>query len=239
MRAATLITAMALGACSSAGTGERASASGAGARTYDVEGFERVALEGSSDVVVRTGLAPSVRAEGDREALDELEIEVQGDTLRVGLKRHGWLFGSGRHGRVKVFITMPSLAAASIGGSGQVAVDRVQGERFEGSIGGSGNLTIDALEVAAAEFAVAGSGDVQAKGKAGRLSANIAGSGNLDLAQVESATASVSVAGSGNARLSASETADVAVMGSGDVTVNGPAKCSVTKAGSGTVRCNA
>ena len=101
MRLAILVSALAVSACSSPGHSESAAqgSSGGPTRSYNLEGFEKVALEGSSEVVVRTGLAPSVRAEGDPEALDQLEIVVDGNTLRIGHKRQkGWNVFSGSKG---------------------------------------------------------------------------------------------------------------------------------------------
>lgn len=237
-RLAILISALAVGACSSASNGQEASSQPSGdgtSRSYDAAGFERVAVEGAAEVVVRTGDAASVRAEGDADVLDRLEISVRGDTLVVGHKKKS---GFSR-GKAKVFVTVPKLSGASIGGSGSIAVDKVQGDAFEGSISGSGDLSIASLQARSVEFAIAGSGDVEATGAAETLDLNIAGSGDIKLAGVESRTLDISIAGSGNVHARATDTANVSILGAGDVTVSGPAKCTVSKLGSGNVRCNA
>lgn len=242
LRLAILISALAVGACSSAGNGQETSSrpSGGGtSRSYDAAGFERVAVEGASEVVVRTGTAASVRAEGDAEVLDHLDISVRGNTLVIGHKRNRGFDFSGPRGTAKVFVTLPTLDGAAIGGSGSIEVDKVAGDAFEGSISGSGDLKIGSLQVRTAEFAIAGSGNVEAAGTAEKLDLNIAGSGDLKLEGVESRTLNVSIAGSGNTSASATETANVSILGSGDVAVSGPAKCTVSKMGSGTARCNA
>ena len=211
-------------------------------RSFAVGGFERIAVSGPYRVEVRTGGAPGARAEGPQEALERLVVEVRGDELRIHPRKESWMgFGSGasRHGEVRLTVTVPRLSAARIAGSGDMSIDRVEGERFEGAVAGSGNLDLGAIEVGELKLAVAGSGDVRAgRGRARTIEFKIAGSGDVDAAAVASETASVSIAGSGNLRAQASRAAEVKIAGSGDVELSGGARCSVSKAGSGNVRCS-
>ena len=76
MRGPLLIAAVLVGACSSSAN-ERAEVRPTGQRSFDVGAFERISLAGSQNVVVRVGPAPSVRAEGDADALERLDIGVE------------------------------------------------------------------------------------------------------------------------------------------------------------------
>ena len=231
-----------LGACTAdARDGEgREASERTGQRDFKVAGFDRVSLGEAHNVIVTVGGAPSVRAEGDAETIERLEIKVEGGELHIGMKKGRWSVGWDR-GRppVTIHVTAPSLAGASIGGSGDMRIDKVEGERFAAAIGGSGDMEIGSLRVGEAEFSIAGSGGITARGSAERSDISIAGSGDIDLAGVETKTAKVSVVGSGDVTARASETAEVSIMGSGDVTLAGPAKCTISKMGSGNVRCNA
>jgi len=235
MRSVLLGAAMMLGACTSSGHDDEARATGQ--RSFEVGGFDRIALAGSYDVVVTVGAAGSVRAEGDAERLERLEIRVEGGELRIGSRnRRGWSWG-GDHGRVVVHVGVPALTAAAVAGSGDMRIDRIEGRAFTAAVAGSGDLDIGALRVAQASFSVAGSGNVRAAGAAARAEVSIAGSGDADLGGLESRTAEVTVLGSGDARSRATESASVTLMGSGDVTVTGGARCSIEKRGSGDVHC--
>ncbi|HEY0627198.1 MAG TPA: head GIN domain-containing protein [Allosphingosinicella sp.] len=239
-----LASTLALAACNMAADAQDGDGGGSGRttqQTYNVGAFEGVALAGSQNVVVTVGGAPSVRAEGDAEMIERMDIRVENGTLRIGTKKgEQWSIGWGRDRKpVTVYVTTPRLASAAVAGSGDMMIDKVEGERFAGSIAGSGDMQIGALRVNEADFSVAGSGDVRAAGSAGRLKASIAGSGDIDLAGVSSRQAQVSIVGSGDVRAQATETADVSVMGSGNVTMAGSARCSVNKRGSGDVRCGA
>jgi hypothetical protein len=228
-----------LAACNAGAEEKGAQAGGQqGRRDFQVATFNGVSLEGSHDVIVTVGGAPSVRAEGAAEVLERLDIRVENGTLEIGTRRTS-NFGFGREsGSATIHVTVPSLAAASIGGSGDLLIDRVEGAQFTGAIGGSGNLQIRQLRVGQAQFAVAGSGNIQAAGAAERTNLSVAGSGDIDLSAVETRTAAISVVGSGDVRSRVTGTAEVSVMGSGDVEVSGPARCSVNRMGSGDVRCN-
>jgi hypothetical protein len=210
-------------------------------RNYQVGNFQRIEVAGPYDVDVRTGANLSVAARGSERQLDRTIVEVQGDKLVIRPEgNHGWFhFGWSHHGKTAFTVTVPQLAAATIAGSGDIRVDKVQGNSFEGVVAGSGGLNVGNLEVQQLKLSVAGSGDAKAQaGKAQSAKFDIAGSGDIDARAVAAQSTEVSIAGSGNVRANASATAKVSIIGSGDVEVTGGAKCEITKAGSGDVRCS-
>jgi hypothetical protein len=238
MRAVALLSTVLIAAACHAGGNAEETSRPTVQRDFPVGGFDRIALAGSPNVIVAVGGAASVRAEGDADTVGRLEITSEGGQLRIGLRNgSGSWFRWGHHGGVTVHVTMPSLAAASITGSGDMRIDRVQGARFAGSVTGSGDMNVAALAVGEAEFSVTGSGDIAAAGRAQRASGAVMGSGDLRLGGLETANATLSVMGSGNIGIRATQTAAVEVRGSGDVTVDGPAHCTISKSGSGDVRC--
>ena len=237
---ASLLALAAVAACSAgAQNDDSPRASGeTGQRSFDVGSFDSVSLEGSHDVVVTVGGAPSVRAEGDSEALERLDIRVENGKLRIGSRRNGGWF-SGSRGRVTVHVGAPALRSAAIGGSGDMRIDRVEAATFSASIAGSGDMSIAALRTRQASFSIAGSGGIRAAGSAEEADVSIAGSGDLSLDALETRRASVSIVGSGDVSIRATETVEGSIMGSGDVIVRGTTRCTVSKMGSGDLRCEA
>lgn len=220
-----------LAACNASGQ------TGPGVRDFALTGFDKVSLHGPDNVVVRVGPAASVRAEGDKAVLDRLEIAVAGGELRIERKSGGW-FWDGPSGTATVTVTMPAIKAATVAGSGDMAVDRVKAAGFSGAVTGSGDLDIAALDSGTIDLSVKGSGDIEVgRGKATTTRGSIMGSGSVDAAGLMSTDIDVSVAGSGDVTLGASRAAAISVMGSGDVTVAGGAKCTVNTAGTGKVNC--
>ena len=241
MRKAVMIG-MAAATATIGGCGEARSENGGPAveRAYTVGNFERIEVAGAYDVEVRTGPAASVRATGGQRDVDRMIVEVRGDTLSIHpKKRNGMSFGWSRHEKVRLTVTVPALRGAEIAGSGDMRIDRVTGDAFDGTVAGSGSLRVGQLQVARVKMGIAGSGEIRADGgRAGEAEYEIAGSGDINMGKVVSDTASVEIAGSGNVEANATRTASVEIAGSGDVRLSGGAKCSVSKAGSGNVECS-
>ena len=210
-------------------------------RNFQVGNFTEIEVAGPFDVDVKTGASPSVSARGNQNLLDRLEVEVKGDTLVIRPKKDRKWFGGGWNvnGKGTLAISVPMIRAATLAGAGDMNINAIRGDDFEGQIAGAGDLRVDTIEVSRLKLGIAGSGGVNARGgKAQRAEYSIAGSGDVDAGALTTETLDVSIAGSGAVRANASKAADVSIMGSGDVEVTGGAKCSVSKAGSGNVRCS-
>jgi len=236
--AAVVAASVATGAC-----GHSRSADGGPtvSRNYQVGAFDQIEVAGPYNVQVKTGANPSASARGPQKAIDHMVVEVRGGKLVIHADEHHGFFNFGWHsnGKVDVSVTVPALRGATIAGSGDINVDKVSGDRFEGSVAGSGGLGVGSMDVQSLKLAIAGSGDAKAgSGKAGSAEYEIAGSGGIDAGGIATTDAKASIAGSGSIKVKASGTADVSIMGSGDVDVTGGAKCSIHKAGSGDVRCS-
>lgn len=205
-------------------------------RSYQVGAFSKLAVAGPYEVNVVSGGQGGISAKGGSSLLDETDVIVEGDTLKIMPKKQKGVRFNWRHGKAVFTVNAAALHGAAIAGSGDVSVDKVAGD-FEGEVAGSGGLKLGSVAGGKVKLAIAGSGGVSAAGKADSVDLSIAGSGDIDTRGLASRTADVSIAGSGNVTANASESADVSIMGSGDVEVTGGAKCKVSKAGSGNVRC--
>lgn len=238
MRSASLIALLALTACSPSKDRDPGAATTGGgtSRIYEVAGFTGVALRGSDDVDVRVGSGFSVRAEGPVAELDTLRIVREGDVLRIGRKDSS-SFHWGDTAHVKIYVTMPRITTADLSGTGDLAIDRVEGERFRLDSTGSGNIAIGTLGVEAADLMLSGTGELSAKGSARQLKIDLTGSGDVNAPDLKAASATVSVLGTGNVHASVDGPAQVSVTGTGDVDLGSAARCTTTNTGTGEVRC--
>jgi hypothetical protein len=208
-------------------------------RSYQVASFQRIEVAGPYQVDVRTGGAPSVSASGPKSAIDRLVVEVKGDKLFIHPDNHGFFSGGEWRGPVTVHVTAPAIVGASLAGSGDLRVDKVGGQSFEGNVGGSGNLAVDSLKVQSLNLSIGGSGNVGVgAGEAQDANYAVTGSGGIDARAVRSGTANVAITGSGGVQGQATASANINIMGSGDVTLTGGAHCTVSKVGSGNARCS-
>ena len=229
--------ALAASACNVGANAENRDPGSSVTRTFQLGAFDKIAVAGPYEVKVTTGGAPGASATGGSNLLDETEVVVEGDTLKIRpKKKNGIRWSWGKRGKAEFTVTTAMLHGAEIAGSGGISVDKVDGD-FKGEVAGSGNLKLAAVNGGAVEIAIAGSGKVAAAGKSASTKIEIAGSGDVDASGLAAKTADVSIAGSGNVRAQASDTATVEIMGSGDVTISGGAKCEIDKAGSGNVTC--
>lgn len=209
-------------------------ASPQGERSFALSGFESVSLAGSDNVDIVVGPAFSVTASGPQSLLDRLDISVDGTNLKVSRKpTMGWQSGKG----ARIRVTMPAITGANVAGSGDMTIDKVEGDRFDAGVAGSGDLSVKAIKVQLLEANIVGSGDVSLWGNADKAAMSIAGSGSIRADELTTVTTTVSIVGSGDvsARVTGAVTGNLA--GSGDLNVRGTGKCTVSKVGSGDINC--
>jgi Putative auto-transporter adhesin, head GIN domain len=228
---------LALAACGAANSESRDTGQN-GTRSFAVGAFDAVSLEGSDNVRVVRGDTISVTATGPQAVLDLLNIRVERNTLKIDRKsgRSNWLRGDYRGATITV--TMPVITAAGVAGSGDMTVDRADGNAFAAAVEGSGNLKVASVTVKRAQLAAEGSGNLTIAGSTGELSMAAEGSGNIEARGLVSQRATVAVEGSGGINATVRERATIAVEGSGNVDVTGTDNCTIIKEGSGTARCS-
>lgn len=200
-----------------------------------LSGFTKVEATGPDTVIIRRG-PYSVRAEGDAKVLERLKIGVDGDTLEIGRKRQYGMSWSNDRGAT-VTVTMPAIRSVDSTGSGDVSIDRADGDSFKADLTGSGDLSIADLNVADLEAEITGSGDIKIAGSAQKVDLSVTGSGNFDGAALKAGGGEASVLGSGNITFASDGALDISILGSGDVTVKGRAQCKTSSMGSGEARC--
>jgi hypothetical protein len=158
--------------------------------------FERVIVNGSTDVDVSIDDAQSVTVEAQQNIEPLIETSVRDGVLVVSSRR-----SYTSHRNVAVHVTVPNLTGVATHGSADVTIDGARGPSLDLSTHGSGDITA--------------SGDVD------RLFYNSSGSGDAKLADLRARDVTVRMRGSGDARLAVADSLDVEVSGSGDVTYSG------------------
>jgi len=246
LRKREILFAVTLGAVAAGGAGIVLSESGsepmpfvvaAAPQTYELAPFEQISTVGPQDVVVTFGDTQSVRSEGSPEALGQLEVVVEDGELTIRPRNEfgvNWASLSS----ATYFVTLPRLERVSLAGSGNIRIDKIEGDSFSGAIAGSGELAIADMRVDEADFRIGGSGNVRAAGTAREARVSIGGSGQIQAAGLRSQTATISIGGSGDAALTVEDEAQVSIAGSGNVAITGPARCSISQMGSGNVTCD-
>ncbi|HSG34708.1 MAG TPA: head GIN domain-containing protein [Sphingomonadaceae bacterium] len=206
--------------------------------TYELAPFEAITTAGPQDIVVTFGDEISVRSEGSPRALSLLEAKVENGRLSIG-PPDGFNWGGwGQLESATFYVTLPRLDSINLAGSGDVRIDKIEGERLEVVVGGPGELAIAELAVDEADFTVAGAGNIVAAGSAREARVTVAGAGEIQAGGLRSETASIQIGGAGDVALTVDREAQVSIIGTGDVSISGPAQCSLTRVGNGELICN-
>ena len=200
-----LMLSLAVGACA----GERGSGIMA-TESREVSGFDQVDLSVSGTVLIAVTGTESLTIEAEDNILPLLTTEVRNGRLELGAKQN---ISPTRE--IVYTITVVSLEAVAVSGSGSVTATGIDASGFDVKISGSGTVIPDGVSES--------------------LDLSISGSGAFEGEALESATATVSVSGSGNAVVNVTDDLDVKVSGSGNVEYFGDPEVSVSRSGSGDV----
>ena len=160
----------------------------------EVSGFTEVQLSGSGEVRVEVGPAESVTVEAEDNLLPLLETRVMDGRLTLGTKRNVSISPTRP---IRYQVTMKSLTAIGVSGSGKFHVTGVDSDHLTADISGSGSATL--------------------AGRARDVRLGVSGSGDYDAAGLACRTVDVNISGSGSATVNASERVTAHISGSGSV----------------------
>lgn len=183
---------------------------------YDFSGFSRVSASEGVDVEVTVGGDFSVRAEGDAEDIERLEIKKRGEKLKIG--RNSGIFNMrwSRGRSPVVYVTLPALNEAE----------------------SSSGAEMDARGVNADDFSASASSgsELQLEGQCGRLRASASTGAELDAEGLKCRDVDVSVSTGADVSVYASESVDASASTGGDIDVSGaPQQRDVSKSLGGDV----
>lgn len=181
------------------------------AQTRHLAAFSSVDLTGSSNVTMHVGGRQSVVVHADDNLLRQVTTQVHAGTLVIGTR------GSfTTKSPMRVEISVPSLEALTLSGSGSITASNIQAPR----------LTVR----------LPGSGVVRASGTVTRLDVSLGGSGVAQLGQLAARDVHAILVGSGRIVTRAASTLQASVPGSGTIVYSGnPAHVTRSVTGSGAI----
>lgn len=180
--------------------------------TLSLDDFHSIGLGISGVVYVQPGKTQKVVVEAQKNLIDNLKREVKNGSWNIGFHNNVRNYSD-----VKIYITIPTVQALSIGGSGKI----VSTEPFDKL----GDLS----------FSIGGSGNIEFSGEANSLKVSIGGSGNVKAGNLKVGSSKVSIGGSGHCYIEVGDRLDVSIAGSGSVHYKGRPKINSSIAGSGKV----
>jgi hypothetical protein len=210
----------------------------AATRTYIVTDFDSLRVEGPIEVAVVTGRGVSARGEGERAALERIDLKVSARVLTVRLRPAPFESRrDGAIGSIRLTLTVPALRRLQMSGAGTLRAQGLHKGRAEVIASGSGTVDVGTIDADAVSVVQLGSGSVRLSGKAASLTMRVSGGGAIDAGGLVAADLDLTLEGAATVEARAERTAKVIAVGPGSATIHGRPACTVRRLGSGTVRC--
>lgn len=171
-------------------------------RSYDFAGFTGVVISHAFTADVEQGDDFAIKVTFDRNLRNELEVDVRGGRLYVGLSDVD-LRGNVVH---SVEITMPALASIEASGASHVSLggfEDTQGEldvRLSGASQVFGDLVVGLLVAN-----LSGASSISLAGSAGRVDLDGAGASSFSFEEFDVASATIALSGASGARVVVAE----------------------------------
>lgn len=173
-------------------------------KTYSLADFSNVDISAGLSAKIAVGGAYSVRAEGAAEALDRLDIRVEGDTLVLARKHQmnwGW---NKSNGKVTIYVTTPKLDGVEASSGSSAATTGVNAENFRADVSSGASLSIS--------------------GACGALQSQASSGASLSAGELKCKSVSADASSGANITAYASERVDAEASSGANVSVRGGAK---------------
>lgn len=191
-------------------------------RVVKVGYFCKIESYTSADIKFVQGKKSSVRIEGTKSLVDNLDVRQKGETLVINTKGRGIRFVG--QSRLTVYVSSPDITSVYLKGSGDFeAQSNIDTDALDVDLSGSGDVDLRKVLCDNISLRLRGSGDVKAQSvdcAAANLELN--GSGDLDVKMLKARKAVAALRGSGDLDATLSGVPDVqaSLFGSGDLDLN-------------------
>jgi len=162
-----------------------------------VSSFKNVDVSGAAKVMVSQGDQHSVKVEGDENLLQYIEVEQEGDKIRIK-ERPG--FNLQPSGDIRVYVTAPVFNNIDASGAsdiiGQTKISNP--EEMKMHVSGAGNIKME-LDAPRLTFRMSGAGSIYIKGQTKELELEMSGAGSAHFYDLLSENTRVNLSGVGSA----------------------------------------
>ncbi|WP_190300307.1 head GIN domain-containing protein [Rufibacter hautae] len=207
-------------------------------QTRNLPAFHEIGLAYPANVILRQGGTQSVKVEGDKDQLADLETEVKNGRLSIKRKDEdrNWNWSSSGNDRVTIYITVPQVDHLAVSGSGKIKGEGTfKAKSLDLAVSGSGGIQLNA-NVENLSSRISGSGSVELKGEGQESTISVSGSGSMKGYEFKTNSAQVSISGSGSCEINATSSLKSSISGSGRVSYEGSPSVDSRVSGSGTVK---
>lgn len=191
-------------------------------RVVKVGYFCKIESYSSADIKFVQGKTSSVRIEGTKSLVDNLDVRQKGETLVINTKGRGIRFTG--QARLTVYVSSPDITSVYLKGSGDFeAQSNIDTDALDVELFGSGDVNLRNVLCDNISLRLRGSGDVKAQSvDCATANLELNGSGDLDVKTLKARKAVAALRGSGDLDATLRGVADVqaSLLGSGDLDLN-------------------
>jgi hypothetical protein len=186
-----------------------------------VSSFKNVEVSGAINVYVSQGESKTVKLEGDENLLQYIEVEQEGDELKVR-ERPG--FNLKPSSDLRIYVTATVYNHIKVSGAcdiiGQGKINNAEDLELHASGASHIKMEVDAPKITSE---VSGSGTIDLKGQTKDVDLEISGAGRMHCFDMLSENTKVRISGAGSAEVYASVNLEAHVSGAGSVSYKGNA----------------
>ncbi|GAB3567366.1 hypothetical protein GCM10027578_18140 [Spirosoma luteolum] len=190
---------------------------GTNTRQFAADNFSKVDVSGAFIVRFRKGTSYKVVADGDEDDLDDVEVDVDGRTLNVSLKRTG-VFDWNNHKRIGLTITLPAIDELHLSGASKA------------NLSGFGNFDVLDIDMSGAcrtvfngtvkklTIDLSGASNLQLRGQADELEAELSGASKIEGTGMNVTRATIDASGASHATMGKVDQLESETSGASKVT---------------------
>jgi hypothetical protein len=203
-------------------------------KSFVQKGFKDIEASSELEIHLIQGPEYNIKIEGEENIIQLMDIKMEGDVLKVGLKDHVSINTSHP---LKVFITAPEFREIEGSGACSFTTDGTLTSTSDIKLDLSGacelRMNIDAAKI---EVDASGATEINIKGKARDFSVDASGASSIHCYDLLTENTTLEISGGGDAEVFASRLLTVSISGAGDVKYKGnPASVKQDISGAGEV----
>jgi Protein of unknown function (DUF2807). len=220
-----------------------------------VSDFSKVELSSLGNLTIKQGDTESLTIKADENLLPYITNEVDGDTLKIGMKPNTNIDPTQT---IEYTLTVKSLTGITLSGFGNINADSLSGSDLAVRLSGSGDINVGEIDADSLEMHLTGFGNITVNQvKVANPDLELAGSGDLKINSLDAQKLALTISGLGTATVSGKTTdqtvrlsgsgnfhgddlqsgsADVTISGLGDATVWATDSLDLNITGSGNVK---
>lgn len=198
-------------------------------KDFVVTDFDRLEMGSGLHIRVDHANAFSVKVNGDRRNVDDLEVYKQGNTLVVEFEDQ-----RDRHHDTYIDITMPALSAVNFSGASDSRIRGFESEQIDLYLSGASVCQVDAI-IDRIDLVVSGGSEVLLFGDGVMLLGELSGASSLKAFDYPVREATLELSGASSGRVTVTETLDVTAAGASSVLYRGEPSVVANTSGSSSV----